>query len=133
MNVLDKRTKYNDQINENLFIRTTLKDVASSIRKKQTTLMQSRGFKTANFFSGRAFSVPGNVMHYDHLAKHRFVDMKTLSGRWGIKRKRSHPLHNRMLYGHANSLIKTLSFGYVQAAKEQMQALQDRMRALGYK
>lgn len=133
MNVLDKRTKYNDEINKGLFIRTSLKEVGRGINKDQTSMMQRRGFKTANFFTGRSFDVPGNVMHLDHFAKHRFVDMRSRVTKRGNIRKKSHPIHNRILYGHANTLVKTLSFGYVHAVKEQMQELQDRMRSRGFK
>ncbi|MFB9055082.1 hypothetical protein ACFFVB_18520 [Formosa undariae] len=108
---------------KNIFIKQQLQEESVAIDGAQTSLMQSRGFSTSNFYSDRGFKVTDTTLQYDHLAKHRFVDMRTRESKAGKKRKKNHPIHNRILYGHANNIVKRLHFGYTEAVKEQMQEL----------
>lgn len=123
MNLLLKRTPHSDQIAKGIFTNNVLTEESKNIDKAQTTLMQRRGFKTTNFFTSRSFSVASGKMDLDHLAKHRFVDMK----RRGSQKKKSHPIHNRILFGHANNIVKRLSFGYTEAVKEKMNLLKNNL------
>ena len=128
MNLLQKRTNSNDDILQGLFIQQQLREEAQDIDQAQTNLMASRGFNSQEFYSDRSYSVSDNKMTYTHLAKHRFVDMKSRNTREGKVKKKSHPIHNRILFGHFNNIIKRMSFGYTQAVKEQMQELANNLK-----
>ena len=130
MNLLQKRTNSNDEILKGLFIQQQLREESKDIKQAQTSLMSSRGFNSPEFYDGRSFSVSDNKMTYTHLTKHRFVDMKTRNTSKGKVKKNSHPIHNRILFGHFNNIIKRMSFGYTQAVKEQMQELADSLNKL---
>ncbi|OBQ56113.1 hypothetical protein JJL45_05130 [Tamlana sp. s12] len=123
MNLLNNRTKVNDDILKNLFIQKQLQEEAQEIDKAQSSLMSSRGFTSPEFFSDRNFAVNQTTLTYSHLQKHRFVDMKTRQVNNAKIKKASHPIHNRIIFGHLNNIIKRMHFGYTQAVKEQMQEL----------
>src|SRR5690606_36123741 len=100
------------------FIGRILKEEGKNIDDAQIKLMTSRGFTTENWYSGRSFSVNDTILRYEHLAKHRFVDMKTRQTKKGRVNKRNHPDHNRILYGHANSVVFRMSVEYTQRMKD---------------
>lgn len=123
MNLLDKRTDHQDQILKGIFVRQQLQEEAKEIDDAQTSLMVQRGFNSRDFFSGRGFSVQDEALRYDHLKKHRFVDMRKRNN----LKKKSHPIHNRILFGHANNIIRRLSFGYTEAVKQDMEELRQKL------
>lgn len=127
MTLLDQRKDSKDAILKGIFIRRELQEESKDINIAQTTLMARRGFKTSNFFSGRQYTVNDTSLRYVHLAKHRFVDMKTRKTQAGTIKKKNHPIHNRILWGHANNIVKRLSFGYTSAVIEEMEALYQQM------
>ncbi len=127
MKLLDKRKDSKDAILKGIFVRRELQEEAQDIKADQTSLMQRRGFKTSNFYSKRTMSVDDTALRYDHLAKHRFVDMRRRNTLSGSKKKKSHPIHNRILYGHANNIVKRLSFGYTSAVIEEMKLLEKQL------
>lgn len=123
MSLIAQRTKDSDDILKGIFIKNQLQEVAAEIDSAQTSLMASRGFNSSDFYNNREFSATVNALHYTHLAKHRFVDMRTRNTASGKIKKKNHAIHNRILFGHFNNIIKRLSFGYTQAVKDEMKSL----------
>lgn len=123
MNLLTKRSDSKDAILKGRFIKRELQEEGSDMKQAQTSLMSRRGFKSSEFFTDRSISVDDTALRFDHLAKHRFVDMRRRNTKTGSIKKKNHPIHNRILYGHANNIVKRLSFGYTEAVKQEMQDL----------
>lgn len=56
-----------------------------------------------------------------HLKRQRFLDMKSRTNAKGIRqRKRAYPIHNRIIFGHLNNIIRQLSFGFTRAVQEKL-------------
>lgn len=127
MSLLAKRKDTNDAILKNRFIKQQLQEEGKDIKTEQTSLMARRGFQSPEFFSARSMSVSDNALKYDHLAKHRFVDMRRRNTKTGKKNKKNHPIHNRILFGHANNVVTRLSFGFTDAVIAQMQTMEQKI------
>ncbi len=125
MDLLKSRENFSDQIQERRFIRRVLQDTSKDIDRAQRSYISSRGFNNPNWNSGRGFTVTKNEMGYTHLKKHRFVDMKTRNSKNGKKRKKSHPIHNKIIWGHYNNVIKELHFGFTNAIKEELRNIEE--------
>ena len=125
MNLTDKRQNNTNDILKNRFVRRVFSDTAKDIDQAQTRFMSSRGFETSNWYSGRSFNVSDNALDLQVLKKHRFVDMKTIQTDKGKKKKKNHPIYNKIIWGHYNNVIRELSFGFTEAAKEELRKLED--------
>ena len=125
MPLLESRENLSQQILERRFIRRVLQDTSKDIDKAQKSYMSGRGFENNDWYSGRSFQVTENELGYTHLKKHRFVDMRTRTSKQGKNRKKSHPVHNKIIWGHYNNIIKELHFGFTNAVKEELRNLQD--------
>lgn len=124
MNLLAIRESNADHVLKKRFIRETLKEEMKSIDDEQKRIMSQRGFQTANFFSGRSFKVDDFSAEIVVLKKHRFVDMKTRETKKGKIKKKSHPIYNRVVFGHLPNIVRRLSFGYTDAVIQQMKELE---------
>jgi len=121
LDVLESRSKYNPQdLLEQRFISHILREELQELDQKQTSLMSSRGFNTSAFYSDRGFIVNDNVATYTHPLELRFVDMKTRKTPSGSIKKKSHPVHNRPLYGMLNNVVFRLSVEYTQRMKDML-------------
>ena len=125
MPLAENRENLSDQILQGRFIRRVLGDTSKDIDKAQRSYMSGRGFENNDWYSGRGFVVSENTLGYTHLKKHRFVDMKTRTRKKGRNKKKSHPVHNRIIWGHYNNVIKELHFGFTNAVKEELRNMQD--------
>ena len=125
MNLLESREQFSDQILERRFIRKVSQTMAQDIDQAQSAYMSSRGFESENWYSGRGFVATESGLEYSHLKKHRFVDMKVRTSSKGTNRKKSHPVHNRIIWGHYNNMIKELHFGFTHAVKESLRKMVD--------
>lgn len=125
MSLIQNRENLSDQILERRFIRRVLQNSSRDIDKAQRSYMSSRGFENNDWYAGRDFRVTENELGYTHLKKHRFVDMKSRTSKKGKNRKKSHPIHNKIIWGHYNDMIKQLHFGFTNAVKEELRNLQD--------
>ncbi len=125
MSLIESRENLSQQILERRFIRRVLQDTSKDIDKAQRSYMSGRGFENNDWYSGRGFVVSENTLGYTHLKKHRFVDMKTRTSKKGRNKKKSHPVHNRIIWGHYNNVIKELHFGFTNAVKEELRNMQD--------
>ena len=130
MNLLNKRSDTKDAILKGIFIKRELQEEGQEMKHAQTSLMSRRGFNSREFFSNRTMSVTDTALRYDHLAKHRFVDMRRRQTAAGPTKKKNHPIHNRILYGHANNIVKRLSFGYTKSVIEEMKELEAQLKSI---
>ena len=124
MSLIENRENFSDQILERRFIRKVLQGTSKDIDQAQRKYISGRGFENNDWNSSRGFVVTENELGYTHLKKHRFVDMKSRTSKTGKKRKKSHPIHNRIIWGHYNNVIKELHFGFTNAVKEELQNLE---------
>ena len=125
MTPIQSRENLSDQILEGRFIRRVLQDTSKDIDQAQRAYISGRGFENNDWNSKRGFTVTENEMGYTHLKKHRFVDMKTRTTKNGKVRKKSHPIHNKIIWGHYNNVIKELHFGFTNAVKEELRNLEE--------
>lgn len=119
MRLLEER-ETKDLIIKNKFLRQQLQEVSEDIDDAQVSIMQRRGFRSRDFYDDRSFRVTDHTMELTHKAKERFVDMRTRETDNGSRKKISHPIHNKPIFGYANSLIKRLHFGFTNAVKEEL-------------
>jgi hypothetical protein len=100
-------------------LRKHAKEINVEIRKRQ----QGVGFRSG-FWNNMNFTINNNTMVYRHTKQHRFIDMRTRRKNDGtVLKKKAYPHHNRVLYGHANNLVRQLAFGFVASIREEMQQL----------
>lgn len=125
MNLAESRERFADDILERRFIRRVMRDSSKDIDQAQRKYISSRGFENEDWNSGRGFLIADDGMEYTHYKKHRFVDMRTRNTKKGKQRKKSHPIHNRIIWGHYNNIIKELHFGFTHAIKEELMKIQD--------
>lgn len=125
MTPIQSRENLSDQILEGRFIRRVLQDTSKDIDQAQSAYISGRGFENNDWNTKRGFTVTQNEMGYTHLKKHRFVDMKTRTSKKGKNRKKSHPIHNKIIWGHYNNVIKELHFGFTNAIKEELRNLEE--------
>ena len=123
MNNLQKRTDTANAILENRFMRRVLQDTGKDIDQAQTKYMTSRGFDQDKWYSGRSFNTTDNSLDMEVLKVHRFVDMKSRVTKAGKKNKKSHPVYNRIVWGHYNNIIKEMHFGFTEAVKQELRQL----------
>ena len=103
------------------FIQRVFADAAIDINKAQVTYINKAGFKNPNWNSARSFVTSESALNYSQLLKHRFVDMKRIRG----KKRRPHPIYNKIIWGHYNNIIREMAFGFTDAVKEQLKTMQD--------
>lgn len=125
MSLIKSRENFSDQILQDRFVRKVLQGTGTDIDKAQRNVMSSRGFENNDWYSGREFIVSENTLNFTHLKKHRFVDMKTRTSKKGTNRKKFHPVHNKIIWGHYNNVIKELHFGFTNAVKEELRNIQE--------
>ena len=122
MNVLQERQKRAEEILQGKFIQRKLEETSKEIDRLQTQEMSD--FRSS-FWNNRTFNVSNGKLTYKHDKRHRFVDMKMRNTKKGKVRKKSHPIHNRILWGHYNSIIKELHFGFTHAVQEELRKIKD--------
>jgi len=114
-NLIAQRKQNTEEILQGRFIRRVLTDVSKDMDQAQRAKMS--GFNS-NFWNNRSFTVTDSVLEYKHLKQHRYVDMRTRATKDGTKKKKkSHPIHNRIIMGHYNEIIKHLKYGFTDAVK----------------
>lgn len=113
-----------DEILKGRFSKRVFTDTAADIDKAQTKYMNSRGFESPEW-NDRTFTTSSSALVVQHLGRHRFVDMKTRNTKAGKKRKKNHAIHNKIMFGHYNNIIRELKYGYTDAVVEEMKKLED--------
>lgn len=110
----------NKNLLEDRFIQKILGEEGYNIKKAQIEMMASRGFTSPELLSNIKTQVTGTTMTHTDLLRHRFIDMKTREVRGQKKKVKSHPIHNRILFGHMNNVVRRLSFEFTEEAKKQI-------------
>lgn len=111
-----------DDILEKRFISNVLLDEARELDEFQRSLMISRGFTNSKFLDRRGFQViDHNKLQYTHPIEMRFVDMnRRRSADGSRKKKKSHPVHNKPLFGMMNNILRRLQFEFTSKTKEML-------------
>lgn len=124
MNILDKRKENHRKILEGRFIRKVLFEQSEEILEQQEWRMLKSNFRTRDFYNHRTFDVKDSSTELKFLTTHRFVDMSTRRTKKGeVRRKKSHPIYNRIIYGHLSNIVREISFGFTDAVIEEMKKL----------
>lgn len=125
MNRIDARKGSQENlILERRYIRLVLREEGDAILKEQNRKMSRSGFKSRELFSERAIDATDTILSYEHLAKHRFIDMRRRRTQEGVVKKKNYPIHNRILYGFANNIVRRLSFGFTESTRELMRGIE---------
>lgn len=126
MSLLDRRNTSTGII-EQRFITSRLnkmgKDILSESKREQ------KGFTNAKW-NNVSLNTSDNTLTYEHLPRHRFVDMKTRNAgartsatkrrlKTGKIKKKFYPIHNKVIWTNKRFLVKELSFGFTDAVKKQ--------------
>ena len=118
MNIFEKRAGSGESNLEERFIAQVLQEEANEIAAEQDKIFSR--FNNSDWKNNRSFEVKGTTLEEKHLPKHRFVDMKTRETRAGKIKKRNYPVHNKIMYGHANDIVRGISFGFTEQVKAEM-------------
>ena len=119
MDLLAQRSGGNkDAILQERFIQQILTEEGQNINQEMVKVMASRGFTDSALIGDRAFNVNGTILSYTHLKRHRFIDMNSRATKTGKIKKVSHPIHNRILFGFANNIVRRLSFEFTDQTKQ---------------
>jgi hypothetical protein len=119
---MEANDKTLDDVLEGRFIRRTMQIAATDINQAQVKYM---GFSNPNWITGRSFQASDSALNYSQFLKHRFVDMKKISKKMKQYKKKSHPIYNRIIWGHYNNIIRELSFGFTEAVKAELKQLEE--------
>lgn len=118
MDLLSQRSGGNkDAILHERFIQQILTEEAKEINQEMVKVMASRGFSNSQLIGDRKFNVNNGILAYTHLKRHRFIDMNTIKTKSGTIKKTAHPIHNRILFGFANTIVRRLSFEFTEQTK----------------
>ncbi|WP_445458439.1 hypothetical protein [Flavobacterium sp. HNIBRBA15423] len=122
MSVLQNRSNRAEEILQGRFIQKKMEETSREIQKTQDQTMSS--FKSS-FWNDRTFSVSNGELTYKHDKRNRFVDMRTRTSKNGTKQpKKARIVHNKIIWGQYNFLVRELAFGYTEAAKNEIKSLE---------
>lgn len=126
MNILDKRKENHRKILEGRFIRKVLFEQSEEILEQQEWRMLKSNFRTRDFYNHRTFDVKDSSTELKFLMTHRFVDISTRRTKTGeVRPKKSHPIYNRIIFGHLSNIVREISFGFTDAVIEEMKKLEN--------
>ncbi|WP_322970341.1 hypothetical protein [Faecalibacter sp. LW9] len=124
MNLLALREKNTDDVLKKRFIQKVLNEQGSDMLKAQNDAMRNRGFTTGGFYDN-SINVQANTLQLDILKLHRFVDMSTRESSTGKHKKKSHPIYNRIVFGHLSNIVNDLSFGFSDTIIQELKQLEN--------
>lgn len=105
---------------EGRFINKVLTEESQDINDEISTRMS--GFSTSTS-RGRNFVVRDHELTYSHPMRNRFIDMKTRQTEKGKIKKKNYKVHNNVLFGYANNIVRRLSYGFTEDVKKEMMKL----------
>lgn len=101
------------------FISRILREEAQNIETAKQKVIS--GFRSRSKLGAR-YETKDTTLTMTHPMKLRFIDMKTRNTKdRGKVRKKSHPVHNKIIFGHLNNIVRRLSFEYTSEIKEMLQ------------
>lgn len=107
----------NNDILKGRFISRILREEGQNI--EQAKLRAVSQFTSRNNFAAQ-YTNNDTTLTMTHPMVLRFIDMKTRNTKKGKIRKKSHPVHNKIIFGHANNLVRRISFEYTSEMKEML-------------
>lgn len=111
---------------EGRFIKRVMQTAALDINLAQVKYMNTAGFNAENsWYSGRSFEATESGLQVAQMLRHRVVDMKFISPGMGRFKKKSHPIYNKIMYGHYNNIVRELKYGFTDAIKEELRQLEE--------
>lgn len=127
MDIREKRNQTAKEILEGRFVKSVLSKESKELPKDLQKRIYKSGLSSEDWWSKVSFSVIGkNNLEYRHLKKHRFMDMKTRNTKEGKIRKKSYPIHNKMIYFHLNDIIRELTIGFTDTIINEMKSLENK-------
>tara|TARA_R100001530_G_scaffold64646_1_gene46384 strand:+ start:60 stop:416 length:357 start_codon:yes stop_codon:yes gene_type:complete len=105
----------NEEILKGRFISRILREEGQNMEQAKLKVVST--FASRNNFAAR-YTNNDSTLTMTHPMALRFIDMKTRNTKKGKIRKKSHPVHNKIIYGHANNIVRRASFEYTSAMKE---------------
>ncbi len=109
-----------EDILEEKFISRILQEEGQEMFEATTKVMRSANFSSEELLNDRSISGAENRLIYTHRPEHRFVDMSSRNTKKGKIRKVSHAIHNKILFGRANTIVHRLSFEYTSGMREML-------------
>jgi len=116
--------RISDDVLKGRFTKKVLTEQGNEIKHAQESLMAKRTFKSVDKLP-RFYKGSNEKLEISFDKTLRFVDMRTRRSKNGIKKKKNHPIHNKIIFGHLNNIIRELSFGYTEATIQEMKSLED--------
>lgn len=111
-----------DEILQGRFAKRVFAETAVSMNKAVSSTMSKRGFESPEW-ERRSFQTSDTALTYQHPVQTRFVDMRTRNSKSGKRKKKSHPVHNRIVFGHFSEVTREFAFGFTEAAKNELREL----------
>ena len=116
-----------DTLAERRFVQLTLdeegKEIVAAHKAAMQRFLDQRTGDTASALRMHVkASGMGGELQITHLARQRFLDMKTRQTSSGKKRKHAFPIHNRIVFGQFNSIIRRLKVGFTEEVKRSLQS-----------
>ncbi|HNP68230.1 MAG TPA: hypothetical protein PKH16_10020 [Aequorivita sp.] len=105
----------NDDVLKGRFMSRILREEGQNI--EQAKLKAVSSFTSRNNFASQ-YTNDETKLVMRHPIALRFIDMKTRQTKEGKIRKKAHPVHNKIVMGHANNIVRRASFEYTSAMKE---------------
>lgn len=123
MSLISERNKRLDEVLKGKFIHSKLEETSKEIEALQRKEIASFN---SSFWNNRSFRVSNGQLIYTHDKRHRYLDMKTRANKTGSKKKKkSRSIHNKIIWGQYNYLIRELSFGYTEAVKNNIKNIEE--------
>ncbi len=107
----------NDDVLKGRFISRILREEGQHIEQAKQKVVST--FASRNLFAAR-YTNNDSTLTMTHPIALRFIDMKTRNTKKGKVRKKAHPVHNKILMGHANNVVRRISFEYTSEMKEML-------------
>lgn len=128
MNLLEIRERNGNDVYKKQFIQKVLSEQGNEMIQAQNKAMNERGLLkglTSDLFKNTSFSVTNDTLEINILKLHRFVDMSTRDSATGKHKKKSHPIYNRIVFGHLPNIVNELSFGFSDAVIQELKELEN--------
>lgn len=94
------------------FIHSVLIEEAINIEESQDRVINN--YSVSNVIKeSRTFAVTNNSISHRHSIRQRFIDMRRI--RKG--KQKPIPIHNKIIWGHLNSIIFKLAYGFTEDIK----------------
>lgn len=120
MSITDQKTPKLSKILERRFIEKVMREEAQDINQAMLKEMKTFSGPTK---ADRGFNINNSKLIYTHAKRHRFIDMKRRKTKTGVIKKKSYPIHNRILFGHMNNIVHRIGFGLTDDVIEELKKL----------